>query len=140
MPDLKYNRSRVWLAGLVLAVIVVGLASRKYPTMLPAALGSYPGDALWAVVVYLGIAFIKPDIGVGRLAGVALGVSYLVEVASLPSTVDQQSPRDHLGPSGVGCGLRLARSGRTDSRCRLGAAGRCHVRPFAVLAFRGVVS
>ena len=83
MLDLKYIRSRVWLAGLILAVIAVGLASRKYPAMLPAALGSYPGDALWAVVVYLGIAFIKPDIVVWRLAGVALGVSYLVEVVQL---------------------------------------------------------
>lgn len=76
-------RSRLWLAcGMVLAV-GAGLASRRYPWLLPAGLGSYPGDALWAVLVLLAIAFLRPGIGSGKLALGALGVAWLVELSQL---------------------------------------------------------
>lgn len=41
----------------LLAVITLGLLSRRYPDFLPAALGKYPGDALWALTVFLGFGF-----------------------------------------------------------------------------------
>lgn len=76
-------RSRAWLvAGMVLTV-GAGLASRKFPGLLPQALGSYPGDALWAVLVFLLIAFIRPRMKSGRLAAITLAVSFLVEAAQL---------------------------------------------------------
>ncbi len=41
-------------------VIALGLASRRYPFLLPAFLGKYPGDALWALMVFCGLAFLFP--------------------------------------------------------------------------------
>ena len=41
-------RSRLLLTLLALAVIAVGLASRRGYLPLPAVWGNYPGDALWA--------------------------------------------------------------------------------------------
>jgi Protein of unknown function (DUF2809) len=83
MVDHPYQRSRIWLAGAMLLVVAVGLVSRNVPALFPDALGNYPGDALWAVVVFLGVALAKPAASVWSLAGLALGVSYLVEVSQL---------------------------------------------------------
>ena len=64
-------------------VVGAGLASRSFPQALPLGLGGYPGDALWAVLVFLALAFIKPGSRTTRLAMAALSVSYLVEAAQL---------------------------------------------------------
>ncbi|WP_426106044.1 DUF2809 domain-containing protein [Massilia sp. TSP1-1-2] len=78
-----YRRPRPWLAlGLVL-VVALGLASRAYPALFPASLGSYTGDALWALMVFLGIAFFKPALSRTRLAGAALAFAWLVEASQL---------------------------------------------------------
>ena len=36
----------------ITATIALGLASRKYPALFPAIFEKYPGDALWAQMVY----------------------------------------------------------------------------------------
>jgi hypothetical protein len=76
-------RSRLWLAAGFMAVIALGLASRKYPFLFPAILGKYPGDALWALMVLLGCAFWRPRATTGRLALTALAISCLVEFSQL---------------------------------------------------------
>ncbi|OEZ62149.1 DUF2809 domain-containing protein [Duganella sp. HH105] len=76
-------RKRLWLFVAFVAVIVCGLLSRKYPFLLPAFLGKYPGDALWAVMVYLGCAFVRPGAATGRLAACALAICYLDELSQL---------------------------------------------------------
>lgn len=76
-------RSRVWLFAGFIAVIALGLASRKYPFLFPALLGKYPGDALWALMVLVGCAFLRPRASTGRLAAAALAVSFLVEFSQL---------------------------------------------------------
>jgi hypothetical protein len=53
----RLNRSRSIYFITILAVITLGLLSRRYPQFLPAALGKYPGDALWALMVFLGFGF-----------------------------------------------------------------------------------
>jgi len=63
-------------------VIAVGLASRKF-TIFPAFLEAYPGDALWALMVFMIIAFIKPDLGTARVAGAALATAFAVEASQL---------------------------------------------------------
>jgi len=83
MASATSKRSKLWLGVAALAVIVFGLASRKYPSLFPAFLGKYPGDALWALLVFLGWAFIKPEAPVGRLAVLALVTSCLVEFSQL---------------------------------------------------------
>ena len=76
-------RKRLWLFVAFVAVIVCGLLSRTYPFLLPAFLGKYPGDALWAAMVYLGCAFIRPGAASGRLAASALAICYLDELSQL---------------------------------------------------------
>ena len=70
-------------AGLVLLTIAAGLASRKYPQLLPDQLGKYPGDALWAPMIFLLIGFARPRVSTVGVAGIALVVSFTVEFSQL---------------------------------------------------------
>jgi hypothetical protein len=77
------TRRRTHLAVTVVFVVALGLASRAAPVLFPACLGKYPGDALWALMILFGIAFLRPDIRPLRLALLALAVSWLVELSQL---------------------------------------------------------
>lgn len=83
MTPIAYRRSRAWLALGIVLVIAAGLASRAYPSRFPAAFGSHTGDALWALMVFLGIAFIKPAMPAVRLAGAALALAWVIEASQL---------------------------------------------------------
>jgi len=83
MKSIVIARSRLWLGVGFAAVIAMGLASRKFPFLFPALFGKYPGDALWALMVFLGWAFFKPRASTGFLAVAALTVSCLVEFSQL---------------------------------------------------------
>jgi len=76
-------RNRLLYCGITLAVILIGLASRRFPMMLPAAAGKYPGDVLWTMMVFFGLAVIWPRLGVMRLTVAALAISYAVEFSQL---------------------------------------------------------
>lgn len=78
-----YRRHRFWLATALVLVVALGVASRAYPWLFSSALGSYPGDALWALMVFLGIAFIKPVMPTSRVACAALAFSWLIEASQL---------------------------------------------------------
>ena len=66
----------------LVATVCLGLWSRKAP-LFPAVLENYPGDALWAVVVYLCVALIRPACSPWRIATIALVLSCLVECFQL---------------------------------------------------------
>jgi hypothetical protein len=51
--------------------------------LLPAALGKYPGDALWAQMVYWLVAFVVPSASVRRVTATALALAYLDEFSQL---------------------------------------------------------
>ena len=57
---MKNPRLRLILAAVITATIALGLASRKYPALFPAIFEKYPGDALWAQMVYWLAAFVSP--------------------------------------------------------------------------------
>ena len=76
-------RSRLWLLIGLAAVIACGLSLRTYPFLFPSFMVKYPGDALWALMVFLGWALIKPYELPARLAGFALATSYIVELSQL---------------------------------------------------------
>ena len=83
-PDARRNpRGRLWLGIGIVLVIALGLASREFPSLFPAVLGKYPGDALWAWMIFLGWAWVKPKAGTSRLAVLALVTSYVVEFSQL---------------------------------------------------------
>ena len=67
----------------MLAVIAMGLASRGFPELVPAALGKYPGDALWALMIFLGIGAIAVRVGTVKLALLAFASCAAVEASQL---------------------------------------------------------
>lgn len=83
MASISTPRSRLWLLAGFIAVIALGLASRRYPFLFPALLGKYPGDALWALMVFVGLGFFKPRASTRQLAMAALLISWLVEFSQL---------------------------------------------------------
>jgi Protein of unknown function (DUF2809) len=76
-------RNRAFYALAAVGVVALGLASRKFATFLPAFLGKYPGDALWALMVFLLVGVIRPRWTSARVATFALLVSFAVEFAQL---------------------------------------------------------
>ena len=83
MTSPVFRRSRWLIVILALLVIAVGLASRRGLVQFPAVLGNYPGDALWAWVVLLCMAWVRPAITRGRLVGVSLVVAFAIEFLQL---------------------------------------------------------
>jgi Protein of unknown function (DUF2809) len=77
------HRNRIGYAIAIVLVIIFGLASRRYPQILPAILDKYPGDALWTIVVFLMGAIVLPLASTWKIAGLALAISYIVEFAQL---------------------------------------------------------
>jgi hypothetical protein len=65
------------------ATIALGLASRRWPAALPAVFGKYPGDALWALMVFFGWRALRPRARTRDVALLALATSAAVECAKL---------------------------------------------------------
>lgn len=77
------GKQRLLYAAAVLLTVAAGLASRRWPQALPAFLGKYPGDALWTVMVYFGLATLRPTSPKIPRAATALAISYAVELLQL---------------------------------------------------------
>ncbi len=65
------------------AVIALGLCSRRYGEYLPAFVAQYAGDTLWALMVFLGFSVVAPVLRTSHRAGLAIVISYAVEVSQL---------------------------------------------------------
>ncbi len=76
-------RSRLRYLFLAAGVIALGLASRRWPGLLPAVLGKYPGDALWAALVFVLWGICLPRASSFRVALLTLLTSYAVEFSQL---------------------------------------------------------
>jgi len=74
---------RRWVAIAALLVVAVGLASRSRSVPLPELVRAYAGDTLWAVLVFLLLAFLRPKARVLWLAGIALAIAFCVEFLQL---------------------------------------------------------
>ncbi|MCK5785263.1 MAG: DUF2809 domain-containing protein [Candidatus Sabulitectum sp.] len=69
---------------LLLLVIAAGLFSRSdHASVLPQFLQNYAGDALWALALYLFLAFITPEAGAKDLLFLSLAISFAVELSQL---------------------------------------------------------
>lgn len=79
-------RSRPMLALCTVLVIALGLLSRAFPEWSPAVLGKYPGDALWALMVWLGWAMLLPRADAATLGWMALLTASAVELSQLYKT------------------------------------------------------
>ena len=77
------SRSRLGLTLLSFVIIALGLASRRGYFPFPEALGNYPGDALWAWVVLLCVAWVRPSITRTQLIGCSLLIAFAIEFLQL---------------------------------------------------------
>jgi hypothetical protein len=76
-------RTRLRFGIAAFGVIGAGLASRRYPWLFPVVVGKYPGDALWALMVFCIWGFAMPACSTGRLAAYALLTCYVDEFSQL---------------------------------------------------------
>ncbi len=67
----------------ILLVIASGLLSRRNPGLFPLSLGKYPGDALWAVMIFLGLGFVFRAMQTVRIGLAALTFSYAIEFSQI---------------------------------------------------------
>ncbi len=79
----KPERRRLSQLAATAAAIALGLASRAFPQWLPDALGKYPGDALWAMMIVFGLGLFATRMRTWQLALWALLVCFAVEFSQL---------------------------------------------------------
>jgi len=76
-------RNRVVYALLAIAVVAAGLFWRSGLIPLPQWLSNNGGDALWALMVFIGFGFLLPRASTLAVALLALGVAWSVEFSQL---------------------------------------------------------
>ncbi|MBH0346169.1 ribosomal maturation YjgA family protein [Bacillus pacificus] len=77
------KRNRLLYATFTILVIILGLSSRKFAFALPTLLNDYLGDALWALMIFIGFGFLFPKIETKKLAFISLMFCYGIEVSQL---------------------------------------------------------
>ncbi len=77
------GRNRVQYALLAVAVVASGLLWRSGLIPLPSWLSNNGGDALWALMVFVGIGFLLPRASTALIASLALTFSWGVEFSQL---------------------------------------------------------
>ena len=65
------------------AVVFVGLASRRYQAVLPEFVGEYAGDTLWALMLSLLVSALLAGRTVAYRATISLVLAFLVEISQL---------------------------------------------------------
>lgn len=68
-----------WIA----VVIGLGLGSRSETIALPLFAAKYAGDALWALMIFLGFGWLLPSRSTAAVAGLAVAVCGVIEFSQL---------------------------------------------------------
>ncbi|KYZ69195.1 ribosomal maturation YjgA family protein [Bacillus sp. GZT] len=77
------KRNRLLYATFTIIVIILGLSSRKFAFALPELLNDYLGDALWALMIFIGFGFLFPKIESKKLVFISLIFCYGIEMSQL---------------------------------------------------------
>ena len=77
------SRNRAIYVLVVVLVILLGLASRSYAIEGLELFGKYPGDALWAAMVFFGLGALRPWASTLNNALLAFAICCVVEVMKL---------------------------------------------------------
>jgi hypothetical protein len=80
---MRFVRSRLAYAVAAAIVIALGLASRWDAIGLQWFVAKYSGDALWALVVFIGMAFVFPKRSTPFVTALAAGFACVVEFSQL---------------------------------------------------------
>lgn len=78
-----YKRNRLLYGLMIIIVITLGLLSRKMAYGIPGILNSYLGDALWALMIFIGFGFIFRNMETKKIALMAIAFCYLIEISQL---------------------------------------------------------
>jgi len=63
--------------------ILLGLASRRYPTAISEFFGKYPGDALWAAMVFFGLSALRPRASTLSVSLLTFATCFVIEAMKL---------------------------------------------------------
>lgn len=77
------KRNRLLYVMFTIVVIILGLSSRKFAFALPDLLNDYLGDALWALMIFVGFGFLFPKIETKKLVFISLIFCYGIEISQL---------------------------------------------------------
>lgn len=77
------KRSRLIYLMAAIAVVVLGLSSRKYSRVLPEFLVSYAGDTLWALTAFLGVGMLFHRWSTLRVCVTSLLFAFAIELSQL---------------------------------------------------------
>ena len=80
------HRVRIWYLLAFIVTMAAGLASRKYSVALPSILGKYPGDVLWALMVFFGMGMIFNNATTFFLGSTSLAFAFGIEFLKLCSS------------------------------------------------------
>ncbi|KFN15383.1 MULTISPECIES: DUF2809 domain-containing protein [Bacillus] len=80
---MSYKRNRLLYAILTIIVVILGLASRKFAYALPNLLNAYLGDALWALMIFIGFGFLFHKMKTKKIAFLSLLFCYGIEISQL---------------------------------------------------------
>ncbi len=80
---MKFNQTRVIYSLAAMLIVPFGAATRFWPNAFPYPVYLFAGDTLWATVVYLFIAFLRPAKPVAWLFFVALSFAFFIEISQL---------------------------------------------------------
>jgi hypothetical protein len=92
----RIKRNRFIYAVATFVVTALGLLSRQCPNLLPDALGKYPGDTLWAMMVFCGTGLLFPRLPTAFTGLAAFTFSCAVEFSQLYQAPWIESVRDTL--------------------------------------------
>jgi hypothetical protein len=102
----RTRRTRLWAAGGMLLAAAFGLASRSAPMADWPIIGTYGGDAAWAMAAYAGWRMLLPSVDRLWIAGLAFGLATMVEISQLANWEWLNSIRDRrLGALLLGRGF-----------------------------------
>ncbi|ENQ3106285.1 DUF2809 domain-containing protein [Bacillus cereus] len=80
---MTFKRNRLLYAMMTIIVIILGLTSRRIAHVLPHILNTYLGDALWALMIFVGFGFIFKSAHTKTVALLAISFCYIIEFSQL---------------------------------------------------------
>lgn len=101
------KRNRLYYAVITAIVIAVGLTSRSnLADSWPPFLSTYSGDALWTLMIFLGLGFLFPRLGTFTIAVATLLFAFCIEILQLYQAPWINSCREtFIGASILGFGF-----------------------------------
>lgn len=77
------SRNKIVYGILIMIVIFLGLASRRFSEYLPTFFATYLGDTLWALMIFLCMGFLFKRVSTILVGVYALMFSILIEISQL---------------------------------------------------------